>query len=419
MYPLLIFELSKNDKNSDFVNCEDLTLLLPFKLHPQFKLGYHHFIDRTRDAINITKKLDTKNEFYYVINEFETKIQDYDDNIENLSKIYFGDNKITFGRDFYIFWEILFIFNLINKNIKSITNISNNLSDSIDAIIFYSEKILNIDGSKIEINNVNIIQEKEFEYNTTKENQFLNKTIKKENFVLPSKFIKSNKTSDFIIANSENYYSSINTKEDESYKLLLGELLVVLKSLNKDGTLIFKMYDTFTIITVKIVFLIVSLFDNVVVYKPLLSRQSDSDKYLICQKYKYDNSDKNIKKLANSIEKILKLVDSNNFLNDIFIDIEVPNTFQNDFKFINTKLVNLQQILINEIVKYIKENNYFGDKFHENKNKQIEATKWWVKTFYPPSNNIYQTNKDLLDKLLKTTINKNNLEKEKFLSNFM
>jgi len=419
MYPLLIFNLSKNDKSNRILESEELTLYSPFKSHPQFKLGYHHFIDRTREALNITKKLDTKNEFYYVVNEFETTIQDYDEHIENLSKIYFNDNKLVFGRDFYKFWELLFIFNIIDKNTKTITNITNDASDCLDSIVYYSEKILYIDSSKFQINNVIVNQEKEFQFDKNKQNQFLNKITKKDDYMNPAKFIKANKQSDIIIANSENIYSSINSKEDESYKLLLGEILVILKSLNKNGHIILKVNDTFTSVTIKLVSLLTTLFDEIYIYKPLLSRLSDSEKYIICKKYKYDFSDKVAKKLSEMIEKIMKNIDSNEFLNDIFLDVEIPAELQNDFKFINTKFVNQQQILINEIVKYIKENNYFGDKFHESKNKQIEATKWWIKMFYPPSNNIYQTNKEIIDKLLKTTIDKNNQEKEKFLSTFI
>ena len=419
MYPLLIFNLSKNDKSNRILESEELTLYSPFKSHPQFKLGYHHFIDRTREALNITKKLDTKNEFYYVVNEFETTIQDYDEHIENLSKIYFNDNKLVFGRDFYKFWELLFIFNIIDKNTKTITNITNDASDCLDSIVYYSEKILNIDSSKFQINNVIVNQEKEFQFDKNKQNQFLNKITKKDDYMNPAKFIKANKQSDIIIANSENIYSSINSKEDESYKLLLGEILVILKSLNKNGHIILKVNDTFTSVTIKLVSLLTTLFDEIYIYKPLLSRLSDSEKYIICKKYRYDFTDKISKKLSEIIEKMMKNIDSNEFLNDIFLDIEIPNELENDFKFINTKLVNQQQILINEIVKYIKENNYFGDKFHESKNKQIEATKWWIKMFYPPSNNIYQTNKEIIDKLLKTTIDKNNQEKEKFLSTFI
>ncbi len=419
MYSLLIFDLSKNDKTNKILESEDLTIYSPFKSHPLFKLGYHHFIDRTREALNITKKLDTKNEFYYVVNEFETTIQDYDETIENLSKIYLNNNELKFGRDFYKFWELLFIFNIIDKNTKTITNITNDSSDCLDAIAYYSEKILSYDSSKFQINNVNVNQEKEFEFDKNKQNQFLNKITKKENYISPAKFIKTNKTSDIIIANSENIYSSINNKEDESYKLILGELLIILKSLNKNGNCVFKIYDTFTSITLKIIYILTTLFDESYIYKPLLSRLSESEKYIVCKKFKHDPNDKTTKKLSDMIEKILKNIDSNEFLNDIFVDIEVPNDLQNILKFINTKLVNKQQILINEIVKYIKENNYFGDKFHESKSKQIEATKWWIKMFYPPSNNIYQNNKETIDKLVKTTIEKNNMEKDKFISTFI
>jgi 23S rRNA U2552 (ribose-2'-O)-methylase RlmE/FtsJ len=297
--------------------------------------------------------------------------------------------------------------------------ISNDTSDCIDTISYYSEKILGIESSKFEINNINIIPEKEFEYNKDNKNQYLNKISKKENFNSPSKFIKSKKYSDLIIANSENYYSSNNNKEHESYKLFLGELLVILSSLNKNGNCVFKFFDTFTFVTLKIIYILSSLFEEVHINKPLLSRLSDSEKYLICKKYKYDTNDKKINKIIKMLEEIISKIDSNNFLNDIFVDYTLPDAFINNFKFINTKLVNEQQILINEIVKYIKDNNYFGDRFHESKNKQIEATKWWVGLFFPPSNNIYQTNKETVQQMLKNTVNKHNSEKEKFLSNFI
>ena len=419
MYSLLIFELSIDDKNNKIIESDELTILSPFKSNPQCKLGYHHFIDRTRDALGITKKLDTKNDFYYVVNEFETIIPDYSEHISNLTKIYLNNKDLEFGPDFYKFWEILFIFNIIDKNTKTISTITNDSSDCIDCITYFSEKILGIESSKFEINNINIIPEKEFEYNKDNKNQYLNKISKKENFNSPSKFIKSKKYSDLIIANSENYYSSNNNKEHESYKLFLGELLVILSSLNKNGNCVFKFFDTFTFVTLKIIYILSSLFEEVHINKPLLSRLSDSEKYLICKKYKYDTNDKKINKIIKMLEEIISKIDSNNFLNDIFVDYTLPDAFINNFKFINTKLVNEQQILINEIVKYIKDNNYFGDRFHESKNKQIEATKWWVGLFFPPSNNIYQTNKETVQQMLKNTVNKHNSEKEKFLSNFI
>ena len=150
MYSLQIFELPLNDDNK-ILESEEITIFSPFRSNPQFRLGYHHFIDRTRDALGITKKLETKNDFYYIVNEFEITIPDYSENISNLTKIYLNDKNIQFGIDFYKFWEILFVFNLIDKNIKTISNISNDTSDFIDCITYFSEKILGIDSSKFEI----------------------------------------------------------------------------------------------------------------------------------------------------------------------------------------------------------------------------------------------------------------------------
>ena len=74
--------------------------------------------------------------------------------------------------------------------------------------------------------------------------------------------------------------------------------------------------------------------------------------------------------------------------------------------------------MINEIIKYIKENNYFGDKYHEHHAKQIEATKWWINTFFP-SNNLYNKTKDDLNKTLQFTIDKYTSEFMKFKSSLL
>ena len=109
----------------------------------------------------------------------------------------------------------------------------------------------------------------------------------------------------------------------------------------------------------------------------------------------------------------------NKYLNDIFVDFIVPTDFINAIKFINIKLVNIEQIQLNEIIKYIQENNYFGDKYHAFKNNQIAASKWWIETFYPVSANLAKESKETLDKLFNSYLEKNNLEKEKFVANLI
>ena len=82
----------------------------------------------------------------------------------------------------------------------------------------------------------------------------------------------------------------------------------------------------------------------------------------------------------------------------------------------NIKIANPQQIMINEIVKYIKENNYFGEKYHSFREKQIDATKWWVSNLYPPSNNLYEINKEENKTLLITIQKKNDMEYNNFIT---
>jgi hypothetical protein len=163
--------------------------------------------------------------------------------------------------------------------------------------------------------------------------------------------------------------------------------------------------------TIKLLYFIVSLYDEAYLYKPLFSRSSDSEKYLICKNF----NSKDNKKIISKLDSILKLFKTSQYITDIFIDLEVSSEFINLIKFTNIKLVNQQQIIINEIIKYIKDNNYFGDKYHEFRNQQIEATKLWMNNFYPPTNNLYISNKENLTKIFKNSYEKNNLEKDKFV----
>jgi hypothetical protein len=109
-------------------------------------------------------------------------------------------------------------------------------------------------------------------------------------------------------------------------------------------------------------------------------------------------------------------MNSTKFVFDFFPEMDLPLNYLDKFKFINVKIANPQQIMINELVKYIKENNYFGDKYHMYIEKQIDATKWWTSNFYPPSSNLFEKNKADMVKLLNTTQEKLDMEMNKFIS---
>ncbi len=367
MYSLLTFKVPVNNT---IPTSKELVFLSPCASHPLLKLGFHYYIARTRQTlVDIIKKLESKKNFYNIVNNFELDIPDYTDTIQNLSKIYFNIKSNTYSEDFYKMWEILTIFDII-PNDKINIGLINSL-DHDKAINNFVDKILNKDSSKINQYNIDFKS-------------------------------KSKKQMDLIIANNED---------------LLNQLLFTLNYQEKNGNLVFKMFDSFSIINVKIIYILSCLYEQIYVYKPFTSRPSESEKFIICKKFKYTSDDKNIKNLVSDIEKIIEMSKSNKYLNDIFIDFDVPDDFINSIKFINIKLANIEQIQVNEIIKYIQENNYFGDKYHTFKNNQITASKWWIETFYPVSANIAKENKEGLYKLFNSSLEKNNLEKEKFISN--
>jgi len=38
--------------------------------------------------------------------------------------------------------------------------------------------------------------------------------------------------------------------------------------------------------------------------------------------------------------------------------------------------------MINNLIVYIKSNNYFGDMYHSYRDLQIKANKWWINNFF-------------------------------------
>ena len=372
MYNLQIYKLPKNNNLDIFTQNTNININSPFQNHQLFTLGYHHFIERTRNSLSQrVDNFETKKEFYYIVNNFETTIPNYENDIYNLSKIYFKEEIIS--REFYKFWEICFLFDIFDDNNLNIMSLNDN--GELQAIKAYREKFVE----------------------KNKKDKYYNK-YKKDTLV------------DLIISNE-----NINT-ENDFVLILIQQLIYILSCQKKNGNLVLKIGDTFTMPTIKIIYMLTTLYDECYIYKPFFSRPSDNEKYIICKKFEGKNTDK----IISNLEKIYKSIDKN-YITDIFLDLNLDTMdkiFQ-IFKFINIKLINYQQIIINDIIKYIKDNNYFGDKYHKYRNDQIEATTWWNSNFFPNSASLYKSNKDNLNKLLKTTTDKNNLEKDKFIGQLL
>lgn len=361
-----IYKLSKSNNNLDKIKDHKNTELLltsDFPNYSLFSLGYHHYIDRTRETMFTTqKKPEFKNEFYYVVNPYEQDIKNYNESLKIITLKYLGDNKELNTNSFYKLWEILMSFDLE------------------------------------ETGTYNIIDNEDFKYCIEQYRKKFYPKIKK----MPKKVNKY----DLIIINHS------NVEEIDYYIELLKYVKNILETQNKNGSLILKLEYTFTMPTLKIINILCNLYNEVYIYKPLFSRLTESEKFLVCTNYKESSY---VNKIIEDIDYIVNNIE-NKYLNDIFINMELSEDFINQFKYINTKLVNLQQILINDIIVYINENNYYGDKFHEYKQNQINSTKEWISIYYPNSTTEHKTFKSNIKQNNDSIIEKNNLKKDKFIT---
>lgn len=383
--------------------------------YPLFSLGFHSFLHRTKNAMEITQNLETKNKFYYVVNPFEHRINDYKEDLSNYTKKYFSmakDDPNILSRAFYKMWEIIYYFDLASKEDLTYAALAEGPGSFLQAVLKFREKfgydlkkdkyfgvtIHPEDGKNIEMG-------KQFmSYYNKSYPELLNihKTYPKEKAsklksrsngditevktisLFKKEVAKSKKYADLVTADGGFDWQNENYQEQEAYQLILGEIIGALRVQNKDGSFVLKLFETFTISSIKMIYIVSTFYEEVYICKPMFSRESNSEKYLVCKKFKYDQK-KDKSKLDEKIEKleyILEKMSSNMFLQDIFPDYDLPDDYINMFKYINIEIANKQQIMINKIVTYIKENNYFGDKYHDYRNGQIEATKWWISTFF-------------------------------------
>ena len=434
MYKQFILKIDSG--NSDILEKESNdNLILSSTINiPLISLGFHSFIHRTKSAMILTDKLQTKNKFYMIVNPYETIIQNYEDSIDKLSKIYFNskEDKIEYSsNDFYELWEILFIFNIADSKDLSSAVISDRTDNYIESLSNFREKFITSNKSLIynvtdkeeqigganELSNVELIGGMK-KKKTSKKGASVTGGDNTKTKINLSTFNKSNLNLDLIIATT---YSTNETVflhyEQENYKYIISRMISALNNQSKGGSFILKIHESFTKPTIKLLYLLSSFYEEVNVYKPLFSRSIDSSKYIICTKFKYDNIAPITKKIK-SLETVLNEINANQnkFVYDVYPDLEVSQEYINKFKFINIRIANQEQIMINDIIVYIKGNNYFGESYHKYRNIQIESIKSWVSNFYPPSKNLYDTNREELTKSIKQNMEKYEMDANKLIS---
>lgn len=163
-----------------------------------------------------------------------------------------------------------------------------------------------------------------------------------ENIISFIKKIKRNSieliTGDGGIDSSDDY----NLQEVNSLHIIYSEILIALLLQCVGGTFICKFFDILDIKTIKLIYLLYIEYEEVYIYKPDMSRITNSEKYIICRNRREVN-----------IENINKMV--RNFESKE-IDIELDDKFVGTLYNINKYHIDKQIDYINKAIKLVKNN---------------------------------------------------------------
>jgi len=154
-------------------------------------------------------------------------------------------------------------------------------------------------------------------------------------------------------------------QEHNFMRLFLCEIILALKLQKKNGTFIIKCFDITNIFNLKLFYLLCHLYEKVIITKLKTSRQTNSERYIICKKLKFKLNDKTIKKIYNIILNWDNIIEKK-YINDIF-NFNLTKSFLRKIELYNSWFFEKQLDIYNYISKL---NNDLNNKLIKNIIKQ-------------------------------------------------
>lgn len=429
MYKQFIIPIPRPD--NDIMDKRPTQAYSQFRAKPVTKYaGNWYGPHKKKDMTAISNKFQNKErKVYRVTNPFEHMIENYTEDIHTVSHEYFDlkQKPKIMSRAFYKLWEVMMQFPVADKTGKiSVVTLAEAPGSFLQSIMFYRSKILN--QNKDAYYCISIHSENQSVPSLHKEfTDFYKKRImihetccleesknsKKDTGDLTdiktiNNFEKKIKVkAELVTGDAGKIWQDENMQEQEMFVLLLGQVTTAVRVQAFGGNFVLKVYETQCRVTIKLIMLLYSFYETIYMHKPLMSRDSNSEKYLVCTNFQYKSNDKELQEKISVLNQLLvktrQREDNDSYLNDIFIDYNIEPKIEKYFLIANNRLMNDQYFSINSIITYVNSNNYYGDEYNKFRDAQIQANEYWLQTFYP----IGKNNIENLKLSLKENVEKN------------
>ena len=192
-------------------------------------------------------------------------------------------------------------------------------------------------------------------------------------------YARHNGNVDFVTADGGFDFSiDFNKQENVSGKLILSQIAFAIAMLKPTKDFVIKFFDTFTKLSVELLFLLANIFTEIIIIKPNTSRYANSEKYVVCKNLKINETERHGLILKfNGILK--KFKNESNLLLTRILNIQIPHYFVNKVEEINA--IFGQQQIENIISTLTLINCHDEEKIEKYKKNNIAKCIKWCQKF--------------------------------------
>lgn len=174
---------------------------------------------------------------------------------------------------------------------------------------------------------------------------------------------KYGSTMDIITADGGfDFSNDFNRQEMHARELIFAQIAYALCMQKYHGCFILKVFDIFTKFTLDMMALLASMYDQVYITKPHTSRIANSEKYIICKGFRFQQKDEFFPYIVSAFKTIVENKDENRHLS-LFPESYIPLIFLNKLEEINA-IIGQQQIEnIHHTITLIHDDSHGTDVF--------------------------------------------------------
>ena len=183
-----------------------------------------------------------------------------------------------------------------------------------------------------------------------------------------------------------------NSQETVSANLILCQIIYAIAVQKKGGNFFIKFFDTFTEASLQMIYLVALLYEEVYFVKPNTSRYANSEKYIVCKKFKLFDTSKIMQKIFTMFTQICN---NENIIS--ILSIEIPYLFTNQVEGLNAIYGQQQLDSISNTLNLI--NNNKPEKIESIKKNNIQKCVSWCQKYNLPFNKVNISNNIKLNQI--------------------